>query len=187
MIRRTLLVSMLSTVPAFSAFADNVQAGPPADAPRPAPEARPAERTFSATKNADQPFVFDFQCRPGIPNPNEVVELIVSVYEGKGPGRARIGQTVATQGASLVLELADPQGEIVGRYRGHPVPLTAGRYGFHLTPKQTGIYTITLRGETSDERALLATAKLPVNVWPLPDDLKSSTQDEAVLRRPIKN
>ena len=141
------------------------------------PPPKPAERTTSATQTSKTgSFAYEFDFKPGIPDPGLVTEIIVSANEIPKTPHPRFGSRVPLQSAHVVIELTSPAGELVGRYLAHPLPLQRGKYGLHVTPAQDGIYTLRLVGKTESGAALEAETKLPVNVWPLPPELVDTDQ-----------
>lgn len=167
---------------AADAMAQPFADGPDADkkvAPKP-------ERRSWTVKEADFAFTFDF--KPGIPDPNGVVEIIVFATEVPKTPHPRYGNRIPLGDATFTVEALNPAGESVGRFLAHPFALQAGRYGLHVTPTQEGIYELVLAGKSSDGRDLKARLKMPVAVWPLPKELEGSGADVGggpSRRRPI--
>ncbi len=128
-----------------------------------------------------------FHFVPGIPDPDHVVEIGVTVSSIPATPHPRYGRSVPLEGAKLVVELETPGREVIGRYLAHPVPLSSGRYALHVTPLVEGIHTLRLRGSTSDGKAFSAEVKLPVKVWPLPPELMGTPSETGgAQRRPLK-
>ena len=75
----------------------------------------------------------------------------------------------------------------MGRYLGHSVPFSRGKYGVHMTPKADGIHSLKLEGTTEKGLKMDVEVKLPVNVWPLPKELQGTGDaPSSARRRPIK-
>lgn len=133
-------------------------------------------------------FGYSVSFKPGIPDPGQVTEVIITANALPARPDPVFGSQVPLEGARIVVELMSPAGELVGRYLAHPMPLSKGRFGVHLTPAQEGIYTLSLRGKTAKGEELTADIKLPVKVWPLPKELEGSGDSVggASRRAPIK-
>jgi hypothetical protein len=163
---------------------DPARKGPPfGEAPKQASEPKPAKRSW-VVKSGD--FVFNVEMKPGIPDPDQVTEVIIKASSVPKKADPRFGSTVPIEGATVTVEMSSPGGEVVGRYLAHAMPLSSGQYGLHLTPAQQGIYNLAIRGATADGKALSADVKLPVKTWPLPAELQGSGDTERGGRRPIK-
>ncbi len=146
---------------------------------------KPPTRTWTV-KEGNFAFTFDF--KPGVPDPGQVVEVIVLATEGPKTPHPRYGNRIPLGGATFTVEATNPAGESIGRFRAHGFALQAGRYGLHMTPTTEGLYALDLAGKTSDGRDLRASLKLPVAVWPLPSELEGTGADVGAgprRRRPI--
>jgi hypothetical protein len=164
------------------------EAAKPPFAKKEAPAApKPASRGWSVKqKSGSKTFVFQFDMKPGVPDPNQVVEVIVSITEETDRPHPRYGKNVPQENAKISFELSNPAGDVVGRYVGHAMPLSSGKYGTHLTPQQSGLYGLAVRGKTKAGDELSAELKLPVDVWPLPKELEGTGDGAAAgRRRPI--
>lgn len=171
---------------AFNASAEDGK--PPFAEKAKPPPPKPEERAWTTSqKGEDKTFQYDFLFKPGIPNPNQLTEVMVSVNEIPKRAHPQFGNRIPQQNADLVIELTSPAGEVVGRYRAHAIPLSRGKYGVHMTPKQDGLYTISVRGTTEAKDTLTTELKLPVNVWPLPKELEGTGEaSRTARRRPVK-
>lgn len=153
------------------------------DAPKQADQPKPAERVWNV-KSGD--FAFIVMMKPGIPDPDQLTEVIITANSTPKTPHPRYGNRVPIDDATITVEMSSPGGEVVGRYLAHAMPLSSGRYGVHLTPAQHGIYNLSIRGMTADGKGLSADVKLPVKIWPLPAELQGSGDAEKGGRRPIK-
>lgn len=170
---------------------EDEKSGPPfADAPKEEVKPKPASRTWNVTHKG---FSYGFSFVPGIPDPQQVVEVLLVTNEVPKTPHPRFGNRVPVDGARITVEVTNPAGQLVGKFLAHPIPLSSSKYGFHVTPTQDGIYNLAVRGKTSDGKELAADLKMPVNVWPLPKELEGSGDGEAgpgvrsVIRMPVKN
>lgn len=164
-----LFAGLLFAAPSASAqpFAD----GPDADKKLPP---KPEQRTWTVKEGN---FAFTFEFKPGIPDPNQVTEVLIFATEVPKTPHPRYGNRIPLGDARFTVEADNPAGESVGRFLAHAFPLQAGRYGLHMTPTQEGIYNLTVEGKTKDGRDLKARLQLPVKVWPLPKALEGSGAD----------
>lgn len=145
---------------------------------------KPDTRTWNARAGE---LAFTAVMKPGIPDPGQVVEVIITAASIPKTPHPKYGSRVPMEAASIIVELTSPAGEVVGRFVAHPMPLTAGKYGLHLTPANDGLYTMGIRGSTAQGQAISADIKLPVKVWPLPAELQGTGEpSEGGARRPIK-
>lgn len=156
--------------------------GPPfaGDPDKKTEKPRPALRSWTVNAGG---FSYSLDFNPGIPNPGQTVEIIISVARIPKTPHPRFGNRIPQGDARFVVEMRTPDGELVGRYRAHPLPLTRGRYGLHFTPTSDGLFGLTIEGKSSEGLALRASTKLPVNVWPLPEDLQGTGDDAGSFRR----
>jgi hypothetical protein len=163
---------------------DAEKKGPPfGDAPKVVEEPKPTERTWTAKSGE---YAFTVSMKPGIPDPDQVTEVIITANSIPKTSDPKYGNRVPVDGATVTVDLANPAGEVVGRYVAHPMPLSTGRYGLHVTPLHDGIYTLAIRGTTANGKPLTADVKLPVKVWPLPAELKGTGDGaEKATRKPI--
>lgn len=144
---------------------------------------KPTERTWSV-KSGDN--IFTLVMKPGIPDPNQVTEIMIEANSIPKKAHPRYGNRVPMENASLVVEVTSPAGELVGRFAAHPIPLANGKYGIHFTPGQEGIYSLGVRATTADNQAVNADLKLPVKVWPLPAELQGNGAVGKEERKPVK-
>lgn len=164
--------------------------GPPfADKKKPEQATKPETRSWNVIQDGEKgKMAFGFLMKPGIPDPNQLTEVVVTANLLPTRPDPVYGSQVPLEGARLVVEVTNPAGELVGRYLAHPMPLAKGRFGIHVTPTQEGIYTLSLKGKTAKGDAVSADVKLPVKVWPLPPELEGSGQEggASARRAPIK-
>ena len=137
--------------------------------------AKPAQRNWSVSTKTH---AFTLSFAPGIPDANQTTEILMVANSIPKTPHPTFGTRVPLKDARLVLEFTNPAGEVVGRYLAHPIPLSAGKYGVHFTPTQAGIYTVGVKGRTSDGQDVAAELKMPVAVWPLPKELEGSGDPE---------
>lgn len=150
-------------------FADKKDGAAQAAAPR------PESRTWNVLQdNQGKKFGFNFTMKPGVPDPGQVTEVIITANALPARPDPVFGSQVPLDGARIIVEVTNPAGELVGRYVAHPMPLAKGKFGLHLTPSQEGLYTMSLRGKSAKGDELSADVKLPVKVWPLPEELKGT-------------
>lgn len=128
---------------------------------------KPAVRTW-AVKEGKFAYVFVFE--PGIPDPNQVLTVTVEPQ----PAERSFGARSRVEGAKLALNITDPDGKRVGRYLLHALPLSKGKYATHFTPTASGLYGLMLEGTTAEGKTMSASLKMPVDVWPLPEELEGS-------------
>ena len=146
---------------------------------------RPGVRTWNVR---DKTFLTSFAFFPGIPEPGKVVEVTVRLNEMPKQRHPRFGSRIPIRKARVTVEVATPSGKTVGRYLAHPLPRAADRYAFHVTPTTKGIHVLRLKATTEDGRSFTAEVKMPVAVWPLPDELRGTgapTDDGLTFRRPL--
>lgn len=136
---------------------------------------KPEQRTWNVTQQTEkQKFAFAVEMKPGIPDPDQLTEVVISANAIPPRPDPVFGSQVPLEGSRIVVEVQNPAGQLVGRYITHPMPFAKGRFGFHLTPSQEGIYTLAIRGRTAKGDAFSADVKLPVKVWPLPTELQGN-------------
>jgi hypothetical protein len=147
---------------------------------------KPGERTWTVKSGE---FAFTVGMKPGIPDPDQVTEILIAANAVPKSPHPKFGNRVPLEGAQLIVEVSSPGGEVVAKFKAHEMPLAAGRYGIHFTPGQEGIYTLAIRGKSADGKTLVADVKLPVKVWPLPAELQGSgaEADKSGGRAPIRN
>ena len=161
--------------------------GPPfADKGPASATAKPPERTWTVKSGE---FAFTVGMKPGIPDPDQITEIMISAYSIPKTPNPKFGNRVPIENGHLTLEVSSPGGEPVAKFMAHEMPLSAGKYGVHFTPAQEGIYTLSIRGATADGKAVSGDLKLPVKIWPLPPELQGAGEgnDKASGRAPIKN
>jgi hypothetical protein len=150
--------------------------GPPfADKKKAADQPKPADRTWNVLKEGPGgKYAFSLAMKPGIPDPGQVTEVIITANALPVRPDPVYGSQVPLDGARIVVELTNPAGELVGRYLAHAMPLAKGKFGVHLTPSQEGVYTLGLKTRTAKGEEVSADVKLPVKVWPLPAELEGN-------------
>lgn len=162
--------------------------GPPfADAkPEAAAGPKPDRRTWGVAQETENgKFSFNVDMKPGIPDPEQVTEIMINANQHPKRPDPVYGSNVPLEGARIVVEVTNPAGQLVGRYLTHAMPLTKGRFGMHFTPTQEGIYTLKITGKTAKGEALNSELKLPVKVWPLPPELQGSGTASGGRRGPV--
>jgi hypothetical protein len=180
---RTILLSLLlGAIAAGPAHADEEKKPPFAEKPK-APAPKPSERTVEALQESK--YAFGVRMKPAIPAPGEVTEITVSANAVPKTPHPTFGNRVPLESAEIWIEMTSPAGEVVGRYVAHPVPLAHGKFAFHFTPGQDGLYNIGIRGTADGKDSVQADAKLPVNVWPLPAELENASKQAGDTRRPL--
>ena len=66
------------------------------------------------------------------------------------------------------------------------MPLSRGKYAVHITPPQTGMLGLLIKGRTRSGKTFEAETKFPVDVWPLPAELmQKSKKNFGGRRRPV--
>ncbi len=167
--------------------ASSASAQPFADGPDDKEEVKPKpDRRAWTVKNGNFAYSFDFN--PGIPDPNQVIEINLFATKIPATPHPRFGNRIPLTKAKITVEAFNPAGESVGRFIAHPLPFQAGRYGLHITATQDGIYDLVLKGTGPKGEDLSARLKLPVKVWPLPSELEGSGDDAGAgprRRRPV--
>ncbi|MEQ9498178.1 MAG: hypothetical protein RIT81_15005 [Deltaproteobacteria bacterium] len=159
-----------------------------ADGPTEKVEKKPESRSWTVTKDG---FSMSYLFVPGIPDPNQVTEIVIVASAVPKTPHPRYGSRVPLENARIALEITNPAGEVVGSFVAHELPLTSGKYGVHFTAQQEGIYSIRLKGKTADGKDIRSDVKLPVAVWPLPKELQGSGDAEGartarrVIRKPV--
>jgi hypothetical protein len=144
---------------------------------------KPATRSWSV---ANETHAFTLSFLPGIPDPNQTTEILIAASSIPKTPHPTFGTRVPLKDARLTLEVTNLAGQVVGTYLAHPMPLSAGKYGLHITPTQNGIYSLAVKGRSADGKDLSAEIKMPVAVWPLPKELEGSGEEGGVrARRPI--
>lgn len=187
---RTLLVVSQTVLFSTAALAQDTK--PPfADGPTEKKTPKPSSRSWTVTKDG---FSMSYLFVPGIPDPGQVTEVVIVASAVPKTPHPRYGSRVPLENARITVEITTPAGEVVGAFVAHELPLTSGKYGLHFTAQQEGIYSLKLEGKTADGKQIRSEVKLPVAVWPLPDELKGSGDSEGartarrpVIRKPVGN
>lgn len=184
---RAALLSLPIAIFATNAMAQDAK--PPfADGPTEKAKPKPKSRTWTVTAEG---FSMSYLFEPGIPDPGQVTEIMIVASSVPARPHPRYGSRVPLNKARIFVEVTNPAGESLGRYVAHALPLTSGKYGLHFTPGTEGIYTLRITGKTADGKDIKSSVKLPVAVWPLPDELKGSGDGEGartarrVIRKPL--
>ncbi len=176
-----------TTVDVAVAEEEEAKKGPPFGERKKPPPPKPPTRTWTLEQKGDRNFLIDFDMKPGIPDPGQLTEVMISLNEVPAKPHPRFGNRVPQQDARVVVELNGATGELLGRYVAHAIPLSRGKYGLHITPAAEGIHTMVLRATTADDYRLNGEVKLPVAVWPLPEALQGAgAAKKTGRRRPIK-
>lgn len=147
---------------------------------------KPAVRAWNAQTTVDgTKYAVNFQFKPGVPDAGQLTELTFVAASVPRTPDPLYGNRVPLEGAEFVVELKNPAGQVLARYLAHPMPLSHGKFGLHMTPPGPGIHTVVLRG-TYRGAKIEAEAKLPVEVWPLPAELSGTGSDgDGGSRRPV--
>jgi len=175
-----------ASLPAKSVHAEESSASPFKKKEK-APPPKPKTRSWTAKVKGQHVFTYLFDFEPGIADKDKVVEIFLTVNQIPEKADIKFGKRVPQQNAKIVLELIDASGKTVGRYKAHAVPFSRGKYGVHMTPVSDGIHSLRLSGTTEKGTDMNVEVKLPVNVWPLPEDLKGTGDaPSSARRRPIK-
>lgn len=189
------LSSLLSAWLITTLFVSTTHAQEPAPAPAaepvptPKPLPRPLERGDTLQVEGSKGSKFDISARfaPGVPNAEERTELILTINEVPKTPHPRYGTAVPVTGARVVVELKNPVGDVVARYLAHEIPMSAGKFGLHITPPQDGMLGLNIKGRIREGKTFEGTMRFPVNIWPLPDDMMSErTKTTGGGRRPVK-
>lgn len=127
-----------------------------------------------------------FLFEPGIPDPNQTTTITI-VPSKRSKGSSPLGGADAIEGARMIVTVKSPDGEVLGRYRTHPNPLSKSKYAFHYTPIVEGVHTLHVDGKAPDGKTFEAEVKMPVAVWPLPKELqgKGDAVPGGGVKRPI--
>jgi hypothetical protein len=177
------IASAMTIVSLTSIAGEPEKKGPPfGDAPKAADEPKPAERTWTVKSGE---YLLSVLMKPGVPDPDQATEVTITASLVPKTPNPRYGNRVPVENASVVVDVQNPAGEVVHRIAAHQLPLSSSKYGMHLTPSQAGLYTLSIKGTTEDGKPIAGELKLPVKVWPLPQELKGGGDDDKG-RRPIK-
>ena len=144
---------------------------------------KPGERQWSVKSGE---FVFTLSMKPGIPDPDQVTEILIDANSIPKTPHPRYGKRVPLEDAKILVEVTSPSNEIVAKVLAHPMPLASGKYGLHVTPFKEGVYNLGIRATSADGKPISADVKLPVKIWPLPPELQGSGDSEKVERKPLK-
>jgi hypothetical protein len=129
---------------------------------------RPASRKWNLKEGN---IVLSFLFEPGIPNVDQLTTITVVAQRQKG--RSIVGRQ-RLEGADIELTFKTPDGRAIGRYQLHANPMSRAKYATHFTPTAEGVHEIVVSGKTADGTPLGGTLALPVDVWPLPEELEGT-------------
>jgi len=157
----TVAVALL-VLPAFLASgADKVKTGAKVPA-QPSPPPKPEVRHLQVKSG---PVLFGVRLEPGVPDPEEVVEVSIEMAEVPPIPDPIYGERIPVKGAEIVAEVADADGAgYTVKYRVHPLQ-DAGSYGFHFTPLRKDNYQVTLKGVYKTKK-FDSHFRVPVGIWP---------------------
>lgn len=157
----TVAVALL-VLPAFPASgADKVKTGAKVPA-QPLPPPRPEIRHLSVHSG---PVLFGIRLEPGVPDPEEVVEVAIEMAEVPPIPDPIYGERIPVKAAEIIAEVADADGAgYTVKYRVHPMQ-DAGSYGFHFTPLRKDNYQVTLKGIYKTKK-FDPGFRVPVGIWP---------------------
>jgi hypothetical protein len=157
----TVAVALL-VLPAFLASgADKVKTGAKVPA-QPSPPPKPEIRNLQVKSG---PVLFGIRLEPGVPDPEEVVEVAIDMAEVPPIPDPIYGERIPVKGAEIVAEVADADGAgYTVKYRVHPMQ-DAGSYGFHFTPLRKDNYQVTLKGIYKTKK-FDPSFRVPVGIWP---------------------
>ena len=126
---------------------------------------KPAVRTVQVK---DGFILFNVRLTPGVPDPGQVVEAKVEMFEVPPVPDPIYGEQIPIKDAVVTASITDADGEgYTQRYLIHPL-MDAGTYGFHFTPSRKDIFRVTFTG-THKGRKYSAGFRTPVAVWPFKD------------------
>ena len=140
----TALVTVLFAFGATAAMAEEEKKGPPFGERKKPPPPKPAERQWTVTQEGERKFAFSFSFKPGIPDANQLTEIMVNINEIPKRAHPTFGSSIPMQKARVVLDLLSPGDEAAGRYLAHAIPLSRGTYGLHVTPAQDGMSDLNI-------------------------------------------
>jgi len=169
----TVAVALL-VLPAFLASgADKVKTG--AKVPeKPSTPPKPEIRNLQVKSGT---LLFGIRLEPGVPDPEEVVEVSIEMAEVPPIPDPIYGERIPVKGSEIVAEVADADGAgYTVKYRVHPLQ-DAGSYGFHFTPLRKDNYQVTLKGIYKTKK-FDPNFRVPVGIWPFTkvDDKGSVSQ-----------
>lgn len=169
----TVAVALLVLPALMASGADKVKTGAKVPA-QPSPPPKPEVRHLQVKSG---PVLFGVQLEPGVPDPEEVVEVSIEMAEVPPIPDPIYGERIPVKGAEIVAEVADADGAgYTVKYRVHPLQ-DAGSYGFHFTPLRKDNYQVTLKGIYKTKK-FDPSFRVPVGIWPFTkvDDKGSVSQ-----------
>jgi hypothetical protein len=141
--------------------ADKVKTGAKVPA-QPSPPPKPEIRHLQVKSG---PVLFEIRLEPGVPDPEEVVEVAIEMAEIPPIPDPIYGERIPVKGSEIVAEVADADGAgYTVKYRVHPLQ-DAGSYGFHFTPLRKDNYQVTLKGIYKTKK-FDPHFRIPVGIWP---------------------
>ncbi len=117
---------------------------------------------------------------PGIPEPQEVVELSFEIYKEMKVADPIYGNLSPVKDVKLSASVYyEKLPEATYRYVVQPLQ-DAGSFGFHFFPQQVGRYVVKLDVISQDQDPVTATFGVYVGIWPLPqgEEIDQIPKDE---------
>jgi hypothetical protein len=138
----TVAVAILVSPVFLANGADKVKTGAKVPA-QPSPPPKPEILNLQVKSGT---LLFGIRLEPGVPDPEEVVEVAIEMAEVPPIPDPIYGERIPVKEAEIVAEVADADGAgYTVKYRVHPLQ-DAGSYGFHFTPLRKDTYRVTLKG-----------------------------------------
>lgn len=157
----TVAVALLVLPALMAGGADKVKTGAKVPA-QPSPAPKPEIRHLQVKSG---PVLFGIRLEPGVPDPEEVVEVAIEMAEIPPIPDPIYGERIPVKGAEIIAEVADADGAgYTVKYRVHPLQ-DAGSYGFHFTPLRRDNYRVTLKGIYKTKK-FDPNFRVPVGIWP---------------------
>ena len=144
-------------------------------------EAKPSESPKPAVRTVqvkDGIILFKVRLTPGVPDPGQVVEAMVEMFEVPPVPDPIYGEQIPVKDSTIIAEVTDADGEgYTQRYLIHP-QMDAGTYGFHYTPARKDILRVVFKGKHKG-RKFSTSFRTPVAVWPFKDASASKSDGPA--------
>lgn len=137
------------------------------------------ERRMLFARAAD--YLVLMKISPGIPEPQEVVELSFEVYKEMKVADPVYGNLLPVMDVKLAATVYyEKLPEAIYKYIVQPLQ-DAGSFGFHFFPQQIGRYVVKLDILSIDEEIVTASFGVYVGVWPLPqgEEVDQVPKDES--------
>ncbi|MCK5690512.1 hypothetical protein KAI87_14630, partial [Myxococcota bacterium] len=145
----------------------------PAEAPKPKPKPKPP---LQRIRHAENGVSYKIVVRPGVPAVGKTFVVEVELAEILKVRHVRYGDRKPMDKADFQAILVAPKPKKRRAKRAAPIVRTgfkmkdAGTYGLTFTPTTAGLYSLHLRGKSSDGKIISYSMKMPVDVWPVPED-----------------